>query len=424
MAQIKVVDSNGLLYYHQKLKTVLATKVDKKVGFSLMSDAEITRLASVVNYDDTGVQNILTSLAGRIETLENGGYDDKELRGLIDGLRTDVNALKAKVENWDAAYEHSQAAHAPANAEKNTLVGIQKNGTDVTINTTTRKANIIVPTKTSELENDAGFVTSADIDTTQNHVHANKNVLDKVTQQSLDSWNTVEDKVDKVEGKGLSTNDLTTTLKQNYDKSYTHSQAAHAPASAQENVIEKIKVNGTEVTPNNKEIDIKIVTEIPPEYVTELELTAKGYALASNVYTKNDVYTKAEADAKHKGGVHAKGSVNTYAELPTDASEGDMYNVKTADPVHNVKAGDNLVFTSEGVWDNYSGIIDLTGYVSNTDVIDNETIDSWFTDNIVGQIDSENNITLNLPTGKYKLKYENGSGNVLEGYEEVTTMEV
>ena len=61
------------------------------------------------------------------------------------------------------AYTHSQSAHAPANAEKNIIVGLQKNGTDLTVDATTRRVNITVPTKTSELSNDSGFITSADV---------------------------------------------------------------------------------------------------------------------------------------------------------------------------------------------------------------------------------------------------------------------
>ena len=57
------------------------------------------------------------------------------------------------------AYTHSQSAHAPSNAERNTIVGIQKNGTDVTPDEN-RKVNITVPTKTSEITNDSGFLTS------------------------------------------------------------------------------------------------------------------------------------------------------------------------------------------------------------------------------------------------------------------------
>lgn len=58
------------------------------------------------------------------------------------------------------AYNHSQSAHAPSNAERNIIVGIQKNGSDLTPNSSTRKVNITVPTKVSELSNDAGYKTT------------------------------------------------------------------------------------------------------------------------------------------------------------------------------------------------------------------------------------------------------------------------
>lgn len=59
------------------------------------------------------------------------------------------------------AYDHSQSSHAPVNAERNIIVGIQKNGVDISVDTTTRKANIIIPTKLSEFTNDSGYLTSS-----------------------------------------------------------------------------------------------------------------------------------------------------------------------------------------------------------------------------------------------------------------------
>lgn len=70
------------------------------------------------------------------------------------------------------------------------------------------------------------------------------------------------------EGKGLSTNDLTNTLKTNYDTAYTHSQAIHAPTDAQENVIETVKVNGNALTVTNKAVDI-----VEPQWRTIKTLT-------------------------------------------------------------------------------------------------------------------------------------------------------
>lgn len=63
---------------------------------------------------------------------------------------------------------------------------------------------------------------------------------------------TVGGKVDKVSGKGLSTNDLTATLKSNYDAAYTHSQATHARTDATKVEASltngNVKINGTETT--------------------------------------------------------------------------------------------------------------------------------------------------------------------------------
>lgn len=81
-----------------------------------------------------------------------------------------------------------------------------------------------IPTKTSELNNDSGFLTS---------------------HQDLSNY------VQKETGKGLSTNDLTTTLKQNYDSAYAHSQSTHAPSDAQKN---------SDIT--KEEIEAKLTGEI------------------------------------------------------------------------------------------------------------------------------------------------------------------
>lgn len=73
---------------------------------------------------------------------------------------TTIHITDAERTDWNAAKTHADSTHAPSDAEKNIIVGIQKNGTDVSVNSTTRKVNITVPTKTSELANDSGFKTT------------------------------------------------------------------------------------------------------------------------------------------------------------------------------------------------------------------------------------------------------------------------
>lgn len=100
MANKKYLDYNGLAYLWEKIKSGLSTKVDKETGKGLSSN------------DYTSDEK--TKLAG-IE----------------------------------------------AGAQVNTLEGIQKNGNTVTI--TNKIANISVPTATSDLTNDSGFITAADV---------------------------------------------------------------------------------------------------------------------------------------------------------------------------------------------------------------------------------------------------------------------
>lgn len=81
-------------------------------------------------------------------------------------------------------------------------------------------AQLGIPTKTSDITNDSGFVED------KNYVHTDENY----TTADKNSVATIGDKVDKVTGKGLSTNDLTDALKANYDdahsKAHEHSNKA------------------------------------------------------------------------------------------------------------------------------------------------------------------------------------------------------
>ena len=80
------------------------------------------------------------------------------------------------------------------------------------------------------------------------------------------------------------TNDLTDSLKANYDAAYTHSTSAHAPVNAQKNSdITKAEIE-TKLTGNiTSHTHSQYLTSIPSEYITEQELTSKGYATESQI---------------------------------------------------------------------------------------------------------------------------------------------
>lgn len=108
------------------------------------SSAEL--IARVTNAE-TDIDALETSITNKVDKVSGKGLSTNDL----------TTTLKT---NYDTAYTHSQATHAPSDAEKNIIIGIQKNGTDVSVDSSTRKANITVPTKTSELTNDSGFKTT------------------------------------------------------------------------------------------------------------------------------------------------------------------------------------------------------------------------------------------------------------------------
>ena len=370
MATNKIVDSNGLLYYHQLLKGALAKKVDVKTGYSLMSDTEIKRLASVINYDDTDVKKTLDSLSDKITKLQESAYDDTEIRNLIAGIQSDVTALKNKVANWDAAYTHSQSEHARTDA---TAVTASETNGNIKINGTETKV-YTHPTSGAT----AGTYRSVTVD-------KNGHVTGGTNPTTLDGYGITDaaKKDDLTTHTGNTTIHITADERTSWNAAKTHANSAHAPSNAQANIIETVKVNGTALAATSKAVDItvptkvseltndsKYLTAVPAGYVTETALAAKGYAVASNVYTKTEIDTKLTSAVRYKG------SVKTFGDLPTtDQATGDMYNIEGDDAAHGVRAGDNVVWNGT-TWDNVGSYIDLTDYVTVNDIIQNTDIDT------------------------------------------------
>lgn len=241
--------------------------VDTKVAGIVDSAPEaldtLNELADALGNDPNFATTVATQIGSKVDKVSGKGLSTNDLTA----------ALKS---NYDAAYTHSTTAHAPSNAERNTIVGIQKNGTDVTINSSTRKVNIIVPTKVSELTNDSGYLTQ------------HQDLSSYAKQSDLDS------KVDKVDGKGLSANDFTDTLKSNLNTAYTHSQAAHAPSNAERNTIVGIQKNGTDVTINSTTRKVNIVVPTNTSDLTNDSGFLTQHQSLANYATKTDLDGKVD----------------------------------------------------------------------------------------------------------------------------------
>ncbi|MER0279356.1 hypothetical protein ABRY18_04090 [Clostridioides difficile] len=128
----------------------LATKVDERVALEIFDgdyNSLINKPTKVSNFEnDVGY---ITS--SDIDSSQNHVHTNK---AVLDGI------TQEKVISWDS-----------------------KSNFDGNYNSLTNK-----PTKVSNFENDAGYITNSDIDTSQNHAHNNKTVLDEITQEKVISW--------------------------------------------------------------------------------------------------------------------------------------------------------------------------------------------------------------------------------------------
>ena len=207
----------------------------------VQSGGDVTISNGVITVNDDSHSHTINNV-DNLQSVLNSKVDK------IDGKGLSTNDLTATLKsNYDAAYTHSQQAHAPSNAEKNVIVGIQKNGTELIVNSSTRKVNITVPTKTSDLTNDSNFATTTDLDT----------------------------KVDKITGKGLSTNDYTTEEKtklSNIEDGANKTVVDTALSSTSTNPVQN-KVINTKLNSIQSDIDSKVPSS----------RTVNGKALTANI---------------------------------------------------------------------------------------------------------------------------------------------
>ena len=152
------------------------TYTASEVGADPKGSAD-TALTSAKSYTDQKVSGLINGAPETADTLKELADLISENEDAVDLLNAaigskaektdltahtgnaDIHVTATQKTNWTSAYTHSTSAHAPSNAERNVIVGIQKNGADLTPDSS-RKVNVTVPTKVSELTNDSGFKTT------------------------------------------------------------------------------------------------------------------------------------------------------------------------------------------------------------------------------------------------------------------------
>lgn len=216
----------------------------------------------------------------------------------------------------------------------------------------------------------------------EDHVHPTDTSRASAADLSALS-DTVGNKVDKVSGKGLSTNDFTTALKNKLDG---------IAAGAQVNVIETVKRNGTALAVTDKAVDVEVpevsygsatpVAGTPGSgevHIDPGEIYLKfgsipvatqsadglmsaadktkldGFQAASNYALKSEI----------SGAYRYKGSVATASQLPTTGNQaGDVWNIEAASTYG--EAGTNVAWTGSA-WDSLGSVWQITA-ITNAEI--------------------------------------------------------
>ncbi len=237
------------------------------------------------------------------------------------------------------------------------------------------KIKALIPTKTSNLTNDSGYITINDVP---------EGAVASTTPPKMDGTATVgtetafargdhihpkdTTKVDKVSGKGLSTNDLTNALKTNYDSAYTHSTSAHAPSDAEKNIIVGVKQNGTALTPDaSRAVDITVPTkvsdlandtgfitadEVPETYTLPNATTSTlgGVKVGTNINVNAGTISVANGSTSAKGVVQMSDATNSDVSTTAATSKA----VKAAYDLANGKQSPATTLAGYGISDAYT----------------------------------------------------------------------
>lgn len=286
-------------------------------------EAEDLRIVGLVEAEQERAEGVEADFKGRIETMEAfwtaaqaDGTDTnvidtlKEIQEYIASDESGASDMLASIQqnasDIDAVEGRMDAVEdkldtVSEGAQVNVIETVKVNGTALTV--TDKAVDVIVPTGAlaskdvvAESDLDTALATKINGMTDADELAAAISAERALIDAELDK------KVDKVDGKGLSTNDLTNTLKANYDAAYEHSQAAHAPVDAQANIIESVKVNGSALTITDKAVDITVPTKVSEltndvPYLVAADIANKAdKATTLAGYGITDAYTTAQTD--------------------------------------------------------------------------------------------------------------------------------
>lgn len=154
----KYLDENGLLYFWNKIKTLLNGKVDVVSGKGLSTNDFTTTLKNKLDGIEAGATNV--SVDNALSTTSENPVQNKVINTALSGKVDAVSGKGLSTNDFTTALKNKLNGIATG-AEVNAINTIKVNGTAQTI--TDKAVNISVPTNNNQLTNGAGYQTSSQV---------------------------------------------------------------------------------------------------------------------------------------------------------------------------------------------------------------------------------------------------------------------
>ena len=235
----------------------------------------------------------------------------EKIKGLVSEKVDKVDGKGLSTNDYTSD-EKTKLAGIASGAQVNVLEGIQKNGDTVTI--TNKIANITVPTKTSDITNDSGFITSSSVPTATSTTPKMDGIAAIGTETTWAKGDHVHPsdttKVDKITGKGLSTNDYT-------DADKTKLTNIASGAEVNQNAFSNMLVGNVTVSADTKTDTVEFIAG------SNVTITADATNDTITIASTDTTYTPASATPLMDGtavvGTSAKYAREDHVH-PTDTS--------------------------------------------------------------------------------------------------------
>lgn len=287
--QIVFIMSDGTEFISGKIPTVKGDKGD--AGFSPTITENADNTDKIYKLDITTADSTFTTpnLKGADGTGGEGASTWSEISDKpFESLSTDFSV------------ENGELKVVGETGEENTIESISVNGTPISIDEN-KNVDITVPKVTNDLTDE--LKSSYDDAVTAKHTHDNKTVLDGITAEKVESWDKAEENIQSdwnetdntadgfIKNKptipditGLATETYVDNKVADYTK--TVDLADVATSGSYNDLADKPTIPSLDGYAKTSEIPSKVselendsnyLSSIPEEYVTETELSAKGY---------------------------------------------------------------------------------------------------------------------------------------------------